>query len=356
MEDVFANNTEDTQKNYSVNIGFRTPGLFSIGLLYSITVLLLLLVGSRLQRTDLYLGILITEIGLIMLPALILLILFRYDLRKVIRLNRLKLVNAFYIIGIMCFALPLAGVLNIINLLVIKNIFGKIIINQPPAANDLPGLLISILVIGASAGICEEVLFRGVIQRGLERLGAVRAILLTAFLFGLMHVDFQKLLGTFILGVLIGFIVYRTNSIYGGMLAHFTNNSIAVLLAFAFNKLAKLMESSGLGNNSAAKGDLDFSAITALAPEQLVAVIVFWGIVVLGCAALFTVFMVLFVNNTSKTVVKAERELNHIDARLLIGFAPGTAAVIFIYVVQGLKMKGISIPIIESLLVMLGLK
>jgi membrane protease YdiL (CAAX protease family) len=71
--------------------------------------------------------------------------------------------------------------------------------------------------------VCEEILFRGAIQRGFEKLGAIKSIILTAFLFGLMHQDFQKLLGTFLLGCIIGFIVYRSDSIIGGMFAHFTN-------------------------------------------------------------------------------------------------------------------------------------
>jgi len=70
--------------------------------------------------------------------------------------------------------------------------------------------------------------FRGVIQRGLERLGAVKSILINGVSFGLIHFDFQRLFGTFLLGALIGFLVYRSNSLLVGMFAHFTNNSIAV--------------------------------------------------------------------------------------------------------------------------------
>jgi len=46
-------------------------------------------------------------------------------------------------------------------MLLVKLLFGTVEITQYPVGSDAKGFLVSILVIGASAGICEELLFRG---------------------------------------------------------------------------------------------------------------------------------------------------------------------------------------------------
>lgn len=339
--------------------GIRKPGLLHVSLLYSLCVILLIFIGSRVQHAEFYSGILITEFVLIMLPALLMLFVFRYDARKVLRINRIGIINILLIIGIMACALPLVGLLNAVNLLLIKSIFGKVIVNQPPTADTAIGLLISVLVIGGSAGICEEVLFRGTIQRGFERFGAVRAILVTSLLFGLMHIDFQKLLGTFLLGALIGFIVYRSDSIFGGIIAHATNNSIAVVLAYAGQKLSNMFNPGG-NNGQTASGELDLSMFYSLPKDQQTIVIIIWIIMGLVIAAvfgtLFTLCIIAFKRRTSKARADLRDTSEESPKWTLVGLFPGIAIVSFIYVAQGLKLKGITSPVIDSILGVLGLK
>jgi hypothetical protein len=221
------------EANGSINAaGLEKPGIGQAALLFSVVVVLFLVIGSRLQHREFYSGVLITEYVLILVPVLVFLIVFKFDIRGVMRLNAPGLAPSFLTVFIMAAALPAVGVFNLLNLWLVKTIFGNAEVVQPPAAKGAAELVLSLIVIGLTPAICEEAMFRGVLQRSFERLGAVRAILVTSLLFGLIHVDFQKLLGTFLLGALIGFIVYRTNSLFAGMLAHFTNNSIAVLLTF----------------------------------------------------------------------------------------------------------------------------
>jgi sodium transport system permease protein len=95
----------------------------------------------------------------------------------------------------------------------------------------------SLLFIGAlSPAICEELLFRGFILQGLR--GSVRpwvAVVVTALLFGLLHMSIYRLAGTTALGVLMGFLVLRTGSIYPAMLFHFVNNALALTFAMVFD-------------------------------------------------------------------------------------------------------------------------
>ncbi|GAA0180056.1 hypothetical protein SH2C18_28160 [Clostridium sediminicola] len=91
---------------------------------------------------------------------------------------------------------------------------------------------ITLLNVGIIVPICEEVLFRGYIFRKLySTIGIKTAIILQALIFSLYHMNLVQALPTFILGVLAGIAVYYTNSLWGGIVIHAINNSIAVLLS-----------------------------------------------------------------------------------------------------------------------------
>jgi len=272
----------------------KRAGIGQASLIFSITIALFIFIGFRVQAREFYSGILITEFGLILLPGLLFLLLNRRNLKSALRLNGTKPVNFLIIFVIMLLAIPLVAVFNFLNLLLVKSIFGTVMAQQIPIAENGRELLLNLLVIAGSAGICEEVLFRGVIQRSYERLGAVKAILLAAFLFSLTHLDFQKLFGTFLLGALIGFFVYRTNSLYSGMFAHFTNNALVVLITYGSNKLMSMFQDSGISSPSGSDINELFSVFAELPKEQLIIVFFVYGIMLLFLAVLFILLLYAF--------------------------------------------------------------
>jgi sodium transport system permease protein len=90
----------------------------------------------------------------------------------------------------------------------------------------------TLLLVAVTPAICEECLFRGPILRGLRtRLDSVAAVIITAALFGLFHMDVYRLIPTTLLGVLLGFIALESGSIVPAMVAHFCNNAMLVTLA-----------------------------------------------------------------------------------------------------------------------------
>ena len=94
-----------------------------------------------------------------------------------------------------------------------------------------------LLVTAVTPAICEELVFRGVLLQSFSReMTAVRAIGGTALLFGVLHLSGEtaiRLLPTAFLGVLMGFVVWRTRSIFASMLMHFVNNGMAVVIVSA---------------------------------------------------------------------------------------------------------------------------
>jgi membrane protease YdiL (CAAX protease family) len=86
------------------------------------------------------------------------------------------------------------------------------------------------LLIGATPAVCEELLFRGYVQTRLTRsFGPVIGILLASFLFAAFHFDIVHVIAVFPMGLFLGWISWRSGSLFPAMLGHFVNNVISVV-------------------------------------------------------------------------------------------------------------------------------
>jgi len=337
-------------------INDRKPSIAQAGFIFSITILLFILIAYRVQGREFYSGILITEFGLILLPGLIFLLLFRYNPKDVLKLKKTRPLNFLISFGLIIFAIPLAGAFNLLNLLLVNSIFGKVAVQQVPVASNSRELLLNLIVIAGSAGLCEEFLFRGIIQNAFERLGTARAILLSAFLFSLTHMDFQKIFGTFLLGALIGFIVYRTNSLYCGMFAHIVNNGIAVFVTYLSAKMMSLFEEAPDQLMEGFNPEEFFSAFKTMEPAQSIMVLFIYGFILLFVAIIF--ILLFFALIKLNPVGKEKREFtgynrkNHITG--LLWLLPGLLIIAGIYLLEACKFIGIENGITEAARRLLG--
>ncbi len=80
--------------------------------------------------------------------------------------------------------------------------------------------------------VCEELLFRGTIMSGFKQYGAKIAIIVSAVIFTFMHGNAEQTVHQFIIGVLIGYIFWKTGNLWLGVIIHFFNNFIAVTSSF----------------------------------------------------------------------------------------------------------------------------
>lgn len=88
-----------------------------------------------------------------------------------------------------------------------------------------------ILAIAVAAPLCEEFLIRGIMTRGmLTHYKPAKAILWGAFFFALIHMNLWQGISAFILGLLLGWIYFKTHSIWAAIFIHFINNSSSALL------------------------------------------------------------------------------------------------------------------------------
>jgi membrane protease YdiL (CAAX protease family) len=84
------------------------------------------------------------------------------------------------------------------------------------------------------APIVEELIFRGLIFQGFRRnYHKIVAVIMSALLFSLFHLNPWQMPATFVLGLLLGWLMIRTNSLILCILAHSLNN-LLVLLTVTF--------------------------------------------------------------------------------------------------------------------------
>ena len=100
-------------------------------------------------------------------------------------------------------------------------------------------LLYTIFVIAIIPAIGEELFFRGYLQQTIGNWlsNHHKAIVLTGFLFSAIHLDIQAIIPRFLLGVFLGYLYYWGRNLWLPILAHFTNNSLAVIFSFPLFKV-----------------------------------------------------------------------------------------------------------------------
>ncbi len=92
----------------------------------------------------------------------------------------------------------------------------------------------AILIMGFFAAVFEEIFFRGALQNLLERWlkHPFLAILITSVLFSFIHMSVFLFLSRIVLGFVLGLIYQRSKNLWVNIIAHFLNNSVAVIQLF----------------------------------------------------------------------------------------------------------------------------
>ena len=87
-------------------------------------------------------------------------------------------------------------------------------------------------VVGLLAPLSEEIVFRGAVLRSLLRWreNPWVGIVISALLFALIHMNPAQMPHAFLIGLLLGWMYYRTDSIVPGVVYHWVNNTVAYVL------------------------------------------------------------------------------------------------------------------------------
>jgi membrane protease YdiL (CAAX protease family) len=199
--------------------------IFSVNLLYLVTILLNLVLGSWMQSSHFIWGLIASEVLLFLLPTIAFLRLRRLPLKEGFRLKPIR-----PLIGLLCILL---GFTTYLFVVMIDAIMARLI--------NIPGMLVSVEMVMPKGGLesigfffavavvaplCEEPLFRGVIQSAYEKQRtASSAIAIAALMFAFWHFRLSGLWGLLLEAIILGYVAWRSGSIYSSILMHFGLNA-----------------------------------------------------------------------------------------------------------------------------------
>lgn len=154
---------------------------------------------------------------------------------------KLNIVNV--LLAILFGAIALFGLNNFIS------VFDSLFQKMGHIPQDLPLPLdngwwfaLNLVLLAVVPAIVEELLFRGVIYNGLKQYGKKTAIVLSAVLFALIHGNVDQTIYPILFGLILAYIVYKTDNIIYSMIAHFVNNAIVLTFNFVYTMNPSMIE------------------------------------------------------------------------------------------------------------------
>ncbi|WP_297092479.1 CPBP family intramembrane glutamic endopeptidase [uncultured Draconibacterium sp.] len=163
-----------------------------------------------------------------------------YGIKKakapVLHIFPIKLFNPLVIIPVVTFLWGAHNVLEDVNIWVEKMIpapawFWELFNRIFEGDYGFWGAFMKVAVI---APIVEELIFRGLIFNGFRKnYNGFVAVFMSALLFSLFHLNPWQMPATFVLGLLLGWLMLRTNNIFVAIIGHSINNAM-VLLAVTY--------------------------------------------------------------------------------------------------------------------------
>lgn len=244
----------------------RANWLFLTIILVHIGVVLFLRFGGSRISIDMVTNFLLSE-GILMIPTALFLFAFaRKDRQRQLAgqqgvevakpgalgtfeaaaFHKVK-ISTFLMIALSTFLImPLVAVLNALSMLFADNVMeslrGNIVDTSFPAM---------LLMVGIVGPFCEEFVFRGVIYRSYRKnewdqssgcygnnlRSGISEILLSALLFGLMHMNFNQMIYAFAMGIFLALLVEAAGSLWASVFCHMFFNSCQVVLMYVSESL-----------------------------------------------------------------------------------------------------------------------
>ncbi len=167
-----------------------------------------------------------TQLSVILIPIIGALI-SGADVKETFRIRPVPLKTVVFSFLIILCSYPIVALLNLISMLFVENA-----VAATAAGIYNHGFVVSMLVMAVCPAIGEEFLMRGVVYRSYKKKSPVLALVLSAVIFGLLHMNFNQMPYAIYLGLIMVLMMEASDSIITPMLMHFFMNGISTLSGF----------------------------------------------------------------------------------------------------------------------------
>ena len=228
-----------------------------VGLLFFLTMivyqggggLFIMLFAKYLQ--DMHAQILVSQFFILLFPAIWY---FRSgeNIIEKFRLKKLDLSLVPLLILATALLYPFLSLINILSSFVVQS--QSVVLGETMMTG---GVFWNLLIVALVPCVVEELVCRGMLLSGYRQISTWTGILLSAFLFGCMHMNLNQFLYTFAFGIFLALMVEVTGSLFASVICHFTLNGSSVLLVNLFaNKLTGIQANQEAGPQGPASSSL----------------------------------------------------------------------------------------------------
>jgi len=214
---------------------------------------------------------------------------------KVFRSRRIGILDILLVALLMILMLPMVYFINYLSMFFTENTTAATVGGMV----DNPYLL-NLLMLAVTPAVVEELVCRGVLFHAYKKKSLLAAVLLTAFIFGLLHMNLNQMLYAGVIGIVFAVAVEATGSIYSSMIMHFIMNSVAVT-ALA---LLKFMKNLGLYPEEMFEAEMQQAqagAELAMSPVVTVVLVLVAFMVVVASTALAVGVIILLAKRSGRT-------------------------------------------------------
>ena len=142
--------------------------------------------------------------------------------------HKIKISSFFMIILYTILIMPLSSAINAISMLFVENTVDAI--SDTIMLMPFPVMLFMIAMFGP---FCEELVFRGIVFGGYRNSVSVfKAVICSALLFGLMHMNFNQAAYAVAIGIMFALVVEATGSLWSSVIAHMLFNAPTVFMVY----------------------------------------------------------------------------------------------------------------------------
>lgn len=275
-------------------------------------------------------GSLAVSQGVLALPAIGWLLIKRVPARSFLRLRRLDLPS---ILLVLLFAFLLYPVLTLIN--AVSMLFLEYNISDTLSAESTSVPFAAMfLMVAVVPAVLEETVYRGVFFHAYREHSIWKGALLSGFLFGMMHANFNQFFYAFALGFVFALLIEATGSLFSSMLVHLCYNGFSVLVLYAMNWLSGKSESFANALETESESGITPSMVLAMVPQA-----VFFGVL-----AFFVYRALAKRNGTYETIRSSVRESSKRGSfrkLITVPLVLGTGFLFFMMTVNELLAMGI---------------
>ena len=175
---------------------------------------------------------------ILILPSVIYLIVKKEKVTELLRIRKISIANVILLILFAFLILPILAVCNAFSMLFARN---EISVQIEGIVTNVP-LFAALILIALIPCILEESVYRGMFYNEFRKIRPLAAVVLSGFLFGLMHMNFNQFAYAFVLGCILPLVIEATDSILASMVIHFTINANSTIWMYLLPKLMQWAE------------------------------------------------------------------------------------------------------------------